>query len=480
MFVYGVDLSKNKVWRIASQGGAHKLDLISDFAVQTILNQFKKRIVGNGLRMLVKTNYDRERNNVIFSYFNEENGLYNTDLYELVGVPDEPGDDNEVDTTLEENGELASSRGDGSTNAAEVAKDAAFREQAVLSQFHPVIRPTDDPVVTTENEDGDVSVINDDGDAVITGVTDGYNKLVPQLWKTNDLGSLYWNETLGKWISRLSWNPLFTWNLQSNLYSFSGTNRRNDIWEHFSENVPRCHFYGDQDKFIFEFMVVDNPSGQKILDNFLFICNREFPGRITYGLMEDDIDYETFAGVDNGYIELMKQRHEPTENTLLGNGNYNLWTPTTAVISGVSYFTISAANGDPISQEECERIAGGYIVYAGQIYVIGNCFENNGIFYNEILDQNGINVLGGTPVGWTFSRIEFGIIKQNMEYIEDHLYVEVGKGESNILADDGSPTGGKEDLSRVRDKAIRVRVMYEGYDYVTVQSIISKFTYSFG
>ena len=51
-----------------------------------------------------------------------------------------------------------------------------------------------------------------------------------------------------------------------------------------------------------------------------------------------------------------------------------------------------------------------------------------------------------------------------MEYKEDHLYVEVGKG---------------DDKSRVRDKAIKVRITYEGQEYVTVQAIISKFVYSF-
>ena len=51
-----------------------------------------------------------------------------------------------------------------------------------------------------------------------------------------------------------------------------------------------------------------------------------------------------------------------------------------------------------------------------------------------------------------------------MEYVEDHLYIEVGSNDSK---------------PRVRDKAIRVRFMYEGYDYVTIQTIISSFTYSF-
>jgi hypothetical protein len=68
------------------------------------------------------------------------------------------------------------------------------------------------------------------------------------------------------------------------------------------------------------------------------------------------------------------------------------------------------------------------------------------------------------PIGFKFNTIEFGIIKQNAEYIEDHLYVEVDKDSSK---------------ARVRDKAIKIKVIYEGYDYVTIQSIFSIFDYSF-
>jgi len=51
-----------------------------------------------------------------------------------------------------------------------------------------------------------------------------------------------------------------------------------------------------------------------------------------------------------------------------------------------------------------------------------------------------------------------------MDYIEDHLYIEISKNKEN---------------SRIRDKYIKVRFSYEGMDYITIQRIISSFDYSF-
>lgn len=517
--VYGVDLRKNKIWTV-SRG---ILSIISDFAVQSIINVYKDRLVSNRLNNVVVTNYDRERNNVVFTYLSEYDGKFSTDLYTLVEGPpivvDEgPTCPTDIVTSVTPAGReyyqsnsgqeitvecctllgglhgtvfgdntprcyLPADLGDGvgtspiggssededsgdgvgSVSLGGGVSGGLGAGQILVQDSGTIeINPTDDgssgtvqiedgsDYVDYTDNDGIVFTPNDDGEVVPVGRTDERQNLIPELWKRNDYGSVYYNETLGKWVSRLSWNPLFMFNLESNLFSFNALASEDAIWKHFSTTTPHCHFYGNQDKFVFEFMVVDNSSVQKVIDNLMFITNRTFPGRITYGLIEDDVDYETFAVINNGYVELMKQRHEPPAS--VG------WVVSTATFGASSYSLV-----DGMSLEETERLAGGFIVFEGVYYVIGNSYENAGVFYNEILDQNGISIPGGLPTGWTFSRVEFGIIKQNMEYIEDHLYIEVGQDDSK---------------SRIRDKAIRVRVMYEGYDYTVVQAVISKFIYS--
>ena len=355
LYVYGVDYSKNKIWRIKKTSATtttsanSSVEIISDFAVQSALNLYKKTLEDNDGKGFVKANYDRESNDVTFTFLNKEDNEYKSN-------------------------------------------------------------------------------------------------------EKNNISSIVYNETLGKWVTRLSWNPLHVFNLANNMISVNSLGNNNKMWQHYSEDVKHCNFYGKQEKFIFEFVLVDNPSIQKILDNMLVICNRSFPGRVTYGLLEDDIDYETFDGVNNGEIQLLRQRHEPIPSIN--------WEITLGVTGGTSVMRLVG-----ISEEDAQRIVGAYIYYNGVAYIVGDVGgEERFGFYHEILDQNRNSIAGGLPAGWTFTELHYGIIHQNMEYVEDHLYIEVDSD---------------NDKSRVRDKAIRVRFMYEGYDYVTIQTIISSFTYSF-
>jgi hypothetical protein len=469
-FVYGCDLSKNKIWRIVNVGnGQHKLELISDFAIQAVLNYFKTRIYNNNFNIMVKANYDRERNNVIFSYLNEHNGRYITDLYEIIDVPEpvpaEPtgttGVENAGPETLAPDPSLpatpSSPPATSATGSALIAKQKTQeqKEEYLRTRGEEVERGEEElRTPPFEEEERIPPITNNDGDNVEPSDFDEFGNRQSRLWEKNSIGSIYFNETINKWVSRLSWNPIWMFNCDSNLFSFDAINNREPIWKHFSENVPYCHFYGLQDNFVVEFILVDNASAQKVLNNLMIISNRAFPGRIEYQLLEGDVDYENFSTSDNGYTELLRQRHEPPAS--VG------WTITTTTfpLGGPSFMNIQG-----ISQEESERLVGGFVTFAGNIYIIGQSYDNGGVFYNEILDQDGNPIIGGLPVGWTFTSVDFGIIKQNMEYIEDHLYIEVGQDVGKSL---------------IRDKAVRIRIIYEGYDYVTIQSIFSIFNYSFG
>jgi len=421
--VYGCDLNKNKIWRItsvATKSGstAPKLEAISDFKVQTFLKAYKNRIQGNDHLPIVKANYDRDRNHVIFSYLNIVDGP----TYSIGADKHNYSADN-------------------------------FNVEVRSSYVSTLPAPTSAPGLTDEQRFIErTEYIN----AVLQDKKDFIPSVTILDKKPNKIASIFFDESLVNWRSRLSWNPIWAFNIGNDLFSFNALGDEQTLWKHFSTTEPYCKIYGNQEKFVFEFILVDNPSVQKILNNMLFICNRTFPGRITYSLIEQDVDYETFDNADNGYTELMKQRTEVEAS--VG------WNITTNVLGGLAYMTIQ-----DISKEESERLQGGYIVYQGVLYIIGASLEvlagSTSIFYNAVLNQNGIHIAGALPTGWSFNTIEFGIIKQNMEYLEDHLDVEVGND---------------MDKSLIRDKAIRVRVIYEGYDYVTIQNVISSFQYSFG
>jgi hypothetical protein len=361
--VYGCDLRKNKIWKVTKDEG---LSIISDFAVQSVVKGFKERIIAGGsAKNFVKANYDRELNQVLFSYYN-------------IGL----------------SGEIT-------TN---YLKDAG-----------------------TSSE----------------------------VRKENTIGTLYWNETIQKWVSKLSWNPLWSFNIQNKLYSFNALKNSHTLWRHFSNKVPYCNFYGEQEKFMFEFVVVDKPTMQKILHNLTIVSNRAFPSSIEYTLLETDHDFDGPKIVNNNYVDYVKQRHEFLDtNKITLNVDPN--------------GTDSIIKIKPtVSKEEAERVKGGWILdAASKPYLLSDLVQMDPLdknsFYHKLKDENGKLVTG--LLTNQFSVITFGIINQNVDYIEDHLYVEVGNGENK---------------SRIRDKAIKVKITYEGYDYVTIQTVLSYFVYSF-
>lgn len=419
--VYGCDLNQNKIWKIVQGGKSYKIELISDFAIQVILNEFKDRLKANDLTDVVKANYDRERNNVIFSFLSELDGTYSTDLYTEPDTLDPADPVDPIDPVV------------GDTTPPVSEDELAFR-LGDLSEL------TSDGSTTPFPE---VPGPLDPGDLVPEPLPE---PIVPSPWTKDQIGSVYYNETVRKWISKLSWDPIFTFNLGNKLHSFNASADVDVIWEHFSSNVPYCNFYGNQDKFMFEFVLVDNASTQKVLNNLHIVSNRSFPGRIDYTI-DAVVDYETFAVSGNSYTELLRQRHELVNLQVVQ-----------FLISGALYLDLS------ISQEESERLFGSYFEYNNNFYNIGNTVVQNGIVYTELLNQIKNSVIGLLPGLTIITRLEFGIIKQNMEYKEDHLYIEAGKD---------------LDKSRIRDKAIKVKMIYEGMDYTTVQSIISQFVYSF-
>jgi len=503
--VYGCDLKKNKIWRVGgTSDSGFSLDLISDFAIQSVLVKFKERIIASTANNFVKANYDRERNHVIFSYMNEENGNYTTDYLspdpsKVVYVDPGNGTNKGTGTLIDSNLEGGSSFETLRDNQTEVAK---YLDDAVTPQ-------RDNPETFIDGGRIPTYYEKEINEVVLTPVPQNpwengtYED--PSLIKTpfnnyirsaNNVGSIYWNETIQKWVSKLSWTPIWMFNIENNLYSFDATAEYNTatqtgshtIWKHFSDKVPYSHFYGYQDKFIFEFVLVDKSTVQKVLNNLMLISNRAFPSKISYTLLENDVDYDSLADANHSYEELMKQRHE---RAVAINPVTTNWATSKAVIVGTLpnvYIQIQ-----DLSLDESNRLQGGTFVYGNKIYRIGKTYSPNmaaGPFYNELLDQNDINITAvptvildanGNPIP-LLSVVDFGIIKQNMEYIEDHLYTEVGKGSRVVTEKDanGNITATRlEDMGYVRDKAIKIKITYEGYEYVNVQAVISSFVYSF-
>jgi hypothetical protein len=269
------------------------------------------------------------------------------------------------------------------------------------------------------------------------------------------IASLYYNETLGVWVSKLSWSPLFLFNLNGRLYSNSAEVETNTLWEH-NKTVPTCLFYGQQHAFVFEFILVSNASIQKIVENLMIISNRSFPDAIKYTIDTDfDLELNQAATLNSSHKEFLKQRHE--------------YVPALTSLSNIVSTATATYFYGGYGYEYAKHLEGGYITVAGgplngSVYLLGPVVRINNLVYNTIINPNTGNplVLGGLNIIFA-PEVEFGIIKQNTEYLEDHLY---------IMAD-------RENGSHIRDKAIKIKVSYKGADYTTIHAILTLFNYSF-
>lgn len=95
--------------------------------------------------------------------------------------------------------------------------------------------------------------------------------------------NISFSEPLKVWNSFWGYTPSYAFNLYNKHYTLNGINpnQYNSIWLH-NVNDTRCNFYGNQDEFVFEFVVADNIQYQKMYNNFMALCNEVPPIIIEY------------------------------------------------------------------------------------------------------------------------------------------------------------------------------------------------------
>ena len=113
---------------------------------------------------------------------------------------------------------------------------------------------------------------------------------------------LCWNEILEKWVTRYSWFPEFSENINNIFYTFANNNVHtsagNYLYKHgFAGTMEEkgiikpSHWYGEQHPFEFEFVVADAQGVQKIFNNLKIISNKVEPNSIIYEITGDGFEW---------------------------------------------------------------------------------------------------------------------------------------------------------------------------------------------
>jgi hypothetical protein len=140
---------------------------------------------------------------------------------------------------------------------------------------------------------------------------------------------LCWNEILEKWVTRYSWFPEFSENVNNIFYTFANTNVHtaagNYLYKHgfagtFNEkgNIEPTKWYEEQHPFEFEFVVADSEGVQKIFDNLKIISNKVEPNSLIFEVTGDGFEWNEQK---KDIISLNNMDSEDEEELLTGFGS---------------------------------------------------------------------------------------------------------------------------------------------------------------
>lgn len=111
-----------------------------------------------------------------------------------------------------------------------------------------------------------------------------------------------WNELLNKWVTRYSWFPEFSENINNIFYTFANTkihkNANNYIYKHGAAgtieeqgNIQPTYWYKEQHAFELEFIVAELPSTQKIFNNLKIVSNNVQPESFIFEIIGDGYEW---------------------------------------------------------------------------------------------------------------------------------------------------------------------------------------------
>lgn len=128
-----------------------------------------------------------------------------------------------------------------------------------------------------------------------------------------------WNELLEKWVTRYSWYPEFSENINNIFYTFANKDEYKDkqgvLYKHGFAGVSDIEggilptkWYDKQEPFEFEFVVVPDPGVQKIYNNFDIISNNVEPNSFIYEIVGDSYDWShlknSIGDINNSLTDL--------------------------------------------------------------------------------------------------------------------------------------------------------------------------------
>ena len=287
------------------------------------------------------------------------------------------------------------------------------------------------------DKSADIGIIN-----IKTHYNSYKGDLMFTFYKNDKKWNICYNERSGMWITRYSWIPLLSENINNIFYSYDlesailerkyPKSGKFKLYLHGRSGesnylIKPTNWYGKQEEFNFEFVVNEATGLHKIFENLVIISNNVQPAEIDFELIGD------------AYL-FNKARIYHDGKNIYNNGNENFVKNT--------------------------------------LYEFPECFKNVKVEYDPVLNQYNLIMIQKTKNLETFGR-RLG----NIQYKEDSWYLMIDPivYDARIKDPNYVITGENQEwiTTRLRDKWLKIKIKYSGEDLVIITGIKTLFSLSY-
>lgn len=289
--------------------------------------------------------------------------------------------------------------------------------------------------------------------------------------------SLCYNETLQRFITFYTWTPVFSANIDNIYFSFDKENYSkgeydNSLWKHGQagnyenqEIIKPTNWYGKTHTFEYEF-IVNNPTiVQKIFNNLKIISNKTAPKEFVYEIIGEAYDWFKYKDIitwinKNYENDITVGYKEVLSNTLEGLKNKYSDFPIGEFDPNIKFKKlpfIKRFKSSDLTKWE-----------ANTTDVI--------LVEDDLLNEDRIST---KQYGNDIKKV--GRIKGNMQYLEDLWDIEIRPTnfKDAYLDKQGNLQFKSLKQERIRDKYIKIRVIYSGEDLAVIQGLKTFYTISY-
>lgn len=278
---------------------------------------------------------------------------------------------------------------------------------------------------------------------------------------------LCWNELTSKWVTRYTWFPEFSENINNIFYTFANKNEHPNkgeilfkhgfagLQEEYGDINP-TKWYDTRYPFEYEFVVAEMPGVQKIFNNLKIISNLTEPESFDYEIVGEGFDWHTQKDLilSLGTASTEMGAKDQYKAYLLANPSVKklpfIWTRD---VSNPLWPKSSSILRDlTIRQHNKTK-------------------ENLVNMY-----QKGANM----KYGLDSNNRPYGRLRGNMQYLEDSWDIQIQPITFQYAyVSQGELKFSKDMEIKIRDKYIKIRVKYSGTQYAIINALRTLFTISY-